>query len=175
MSARVTSLHRGELYPTPSPLRELRQERGWTLQQLADALYQRCSEQGQPVGINADTVGRWERGKSTPSARYQRHLCALFGVPPERFGFAAPCHPIVPDAPERARRPVLSLETDACRICFQEAGLTIESATFPFPPLHLSHEDTEALLEALTIWKYGQQGAARLQRQAHAQGDRRSG
>lgn len=59
--------------------RELRQERGLTQQDVADALCRlaRVHEQ-RGVGVNADMVSKWERGEKQPSAIYGRLLALLF-------------------------------------------------------------------------------------------------
>ena len=71
---------------TQSPgniLRKLRLERDWTLQYVADQLYEMCELEERASGINADTVGRWERGTSNPSQRYLKKLDKLFEMPIE--------------------------------------------------------------------------------------------
>lgn len=62
-------------------LRQLREERGWTQQEVADQLgrlaWLRLRER---VGVNADMVAKWERGEKRPSKRYRELFCLLFGV-----------------------------------------------------------------------------------------------
>ncbi len=50
-------------------IRQLRQERGWTQQDLADRL-----------GTHVMTVSRWEQGQVRPIWRYRRRLAELFGM-----------------------------------------------------------------------------------------------
>ncbi len=39
------------------------------------------------VGVNADMVGKWERGEKRPSKLYRDLLCRLYGTTPEELGF----------------------------------------------------------------------------------------
>jgi transcriptional regulator with XRE-family HTH domain len=71
-------------------LRRQRVVRGWTLQDVADKLYDLCLQDGgnrRTWGINADTVGRWERGKSHPHDIYRAKLRILFNASDEELGF----------------------------------------------------------------------------------------
>src|SRR5437763_15652837 len=71
----------------------LRHERllhGWTLQEVADKLYELCRQEKRKSGISYDTVGRWERGESTPSPHYQRKLCKIFRKSAIDLGFVNP-------------------------------------------------------------------------------------
>ena len=67
---------------TVSPLRRERELRGWSQQDVADAI-------GAPA---ASYVSRWERGTVLPSPYYQRRLCELFERDAEQLGLldAAP-------------------------------------------------------------------------------------
>jgi transcriptional regulator with XRE-family HTH domain len=67
-------------------LRHQRESQNLTLQNVADKLYEMCSQEGRESGINADTVGRWERGISKPEAHYRAKLCLLFGKSAEELG-----------------------------------------------------------------------------------------
>jgi transcriptional regulator with XRE-family HTH domain len=70
-------------------LRELRQEAGWTQQQLADKLAHLAWAHGQGhAAVNADMVAKWERGVKGISPRYRALLCQLFGVTADQLGFA---------------------------------------------------------------------------------------
>src|SRR2546423_57931 len=71
-----------EKKPKPRPntqLRHQRELRNFTLQDVADQLYDMCVNEHRKSGISADTVGRWERGISQPEAHYRAKLCKLFG------------------------------------------------------------------------------------------------
>lgn len=69
-------------------LRQLREERGWTQQAVADQLARVAwLRNHERVGVNADMVAKWERGSKTPSARYRDLLCLLHGVTAEYLGF----------------------------------------------------------------------------------------
>jgi DNA-binding transcriptional regulator YiaG len=45
---------------------------------------------GVRVGINADMVGKWERGEKRPSKLYRRLLCLLYQATEEALGFRSP-------------------------------------------------------------------------------------
>jgi DNA-binding transcriptional regulator YiaG len=47
---------------------------------------------GVRVGVNADMVGKWERGEKRPSKLYRRLLCLLYQATDEQLGFR---HPLV--------------------------------------------------------------------------------
>src|SRR5688572_19091967 len=42
------------------------------------------------VGVNADMVGKWERGEKRPSKLYRRLLCLLFQATEEELGLRDP-------------------------------------------------------------------------------------
>ena len=67
-------------------LRRQREIRNFTLQEVADKLYEMCVKEGRECGISADTVGRWERGISQPEAHYRAKLCELFGKSTTELG-----------------------------------------------------------------------------------------
>lgn len=78
-----------EKKPKPKPntlLRRQRELRNFTLQDVADKLYEMCIKEGRESGISADTVGRWERGVSQPEAHYRAKLCELFGKSTTELG-----------------------------------------------------------------------------------------
>lgn len=74
-------------------LRYYRISKSWTLQDVADKLYELSQQdEGGPrkrySGINADTVGRWERGVSRPSDIYRAKLRILFNASDEELGLS---------------------------------------------------------------------------------------
>jgi tetratricopeptide (TPR) repeat protein/transcriptional regulator with XRE-family HTH domain len=74
-------------------LRRERESRGWTLEEVADALDQLCQEQPQARRrgmINDSMISRWERGIHPPSSFHQRKLCQLFEKSAEELGFLDP-------------------------------------------------------------------------------------
>lgn len=74
-----------------SPLKYQRLLRGWSQQDVANALYQMCQAEGRAgVGINSDQVSRWENGHTLPSPLYRKHLCTLYGLTAEKLGLLAP-------------------------------------------------------------------------------------
>jgi transcriptional regulator with XRE-family HTH domain len=60
----------------PHLLRQERQQRCWSQQQVADA-----------IGTTPLSVGRWERGVTSPSLHFRQALCTLFGKTPQELGF----------------------------------------------------------------------------------------
>jgi len=54
---------------TKQTIRQLRQARGWTQEQLA-----------RRVGVTQSGVSTWERGRGTPWPKLQQRLADLFGV-----------------------------------------------------------------------------------------------
>ena len=65
----------------PVGLRVLRESRGLTQQELAEAVAQLAwSENQRAVGLNADMISKWERGLKLPSRMYVRLLSAFFGL-----------------------------------------------------------------------------------------------
>lgn len=67
-------------------LRRQRQQRGWSLQRVADEIRRLCERDGRHVGITAHMVGTWERGNKRPSPLYREKLCQLYGVCAENLG-----------------------------------------------------------------------------------------
>src|SRR5437764_2452818 len=57
-------------------LRRARYLKGWTQSDLAEA-----------VGTDFETVSRWERGTTMPSAYFREHLCRVLEQTPEELGF----------------------------------------------------------------------------------------
>ena len=73
--------------PQPNTLlRRQREIRNFTLQDVADKLYEMCVKEDRESGISGDTVGRWERGISQPEAHYRAKLCELFGKSTTELG-----------------------------------------------------------------------------------------
>ena len=68
-------------------LRGLREERGWTQQEVADQISRLAwLRRHEHVGVNPDMVAKWERGEKRPSPRYWDLLCPLFGVDAQVLG-----------------------------------------------------------------------------------------
>jgi tetratricopeptide (TPR) repeat protein len=67
-------------------LRRQRQQRGWSLQRVADEIRLLCERDGRRVGITAHMVGTWERGNKKPSPLYREKLCVLYSECAERLG-----------------------------------------------------------------------------------------
>lgn len=70
-----------------SRLRQAREDRGWTQQDVADQLGRLAwLRNRERVAVNSDMVAKWERGAKNPSTRYRDLLCLLFGATPEYLG-----------------------------------------------------------------------------------------
>src|SRR5690349_11693925 len=69
-------------------LRRVRHLKGWTQSDLAEA-----------VGTDFETVSRWERGITMPSAYFREHLCRALQKTPEELGFVQSLdEPLVPSS-----------------------------------------------------------------------------
>ena len=67
--------------PTQRPtktLRELREAQGWTQGELAERL-----------GVDAGTVGKWERGRTRPRLGYLLSMARLFEVGIDEIAFGS--------------------------------------------------------------------------------------
>src|SRR5947207_1447376 len=60
--------------PFPERLRYERERRGWSLADLA-----------AKIGVNTNTIGRWERGESLPRSYPLSRLATLFGMSTEEL------------------------------------------------------------------------------------------
>lgn len=75
-------------------LRALREERGWTQQDVADRVSRLAwVHRRERVGVNADMVAKWERGDKRPSPRYRDLLYLLFGTDAQSLGIGGAVHP----------------------------------------------------------------------------------
>ncbi|MGH3779431.1 MAG: helix-turn-helix domain-containing protein [Pseudonocardiaceae bacterium] len=100
-------------------LRELRDELGWTQQQLADKLaYVAWTHSQVHAAVNADMVAKWERGAKGISPRYRALLCQLFGVTADQLGFA-PAPSAAPSRPMRDAESLVSMLDDAASLLDQ--------------------------------------------------------
>ncbi len=79
--------------------RALRQERGLTQQDVAEALCRLAQvHEHRGVGVNADMVSKWERGEKKPSPIYRRLLGLLFDTAPALGSSGAPVAAAEPGA-----------------------------------------------------------------------------
>ena len=70
----------------PGGLRGLRESRGLTQQELAEAVGRLAWAQNERgVGVNADMISKWERGVKWPSRMYVRLLSDFFGLAVPEF------------------------------------------------------------------------------------------
>jgi tetratricopeptide (TPR) repeat protein len=75
-------------YVPNDQLREHRLRRGLTLEAAAEALARVIRQQtGKGVGINAEMIGKYERGERRPRPLYQRAFVLLYGASHEQLGF----------------------------------------------------------------------------------------
>jgi len=82
-------------------LRALREERGWTQQDVADQIARLAwLRHRERVGINADMVAKWERGEKRPSPRYRDLLCLLYGADAQTLGIGGAGRPALGVRPE---------------------------------------------------------------------------
>ena len=87
--------HTGVSNPLPpgfcapcSPLAYQRLLRGWSQQDVVDALSRLCQAAGLGgIGLNVVMVCRWEKGKHLPSPFYRKQLCVLYGLTAAELGF----------------------------------------------------------------------------------------
>ncbi|WP_047222827.1 MULTISPECIES: helix-turn-helix transcriptional regulator [Protofrankia] len=69
-------------------LRNCREERGWSQEQLAMELRGfAVSREGREAGVTGNMICKWEKGDKKPSLRYQRLLGALFQRTSGELGF----------------------------------------------------------------------------------------
>jgi DNA-binding transcriptional regulator YiaG/tetratricopeptide (TPR) repeat protein len=72
-------------------LHEHRTRLGLTQEAVAEELARLAwVHYGMRVGVNADMVGKWERGEKRPSKLYRRLLCLLYQATEEDLGLRAP-------------------------------------------------------------------------------------
>lgn len=75
--------------PRPK-LRALREERGWTQQDVADQVARMAwLREHKGAGVNADMVAKWERGDKRPNPRYRELLGQVFNTDPTNSDSAA--------------------------------------------------------------------------------------
>jgi len=83
-------------------LRTLREERGWTQQDVADQVSRLAwLRRRKHVGVNADMVSKWERGEKRPDPSYRELLCLLFATDAHSLGIGGPA-PAEASAPAEA-------------------------------------------------------------------------
>src|ERR1700730_15667215 len=94
-------------------LRWERQRRGWSQDDVVDHLQEAAAGRGDPeLGVDRNTVSRWERGISRPTPRYVQLLSEVFTLRPEDLGLilAPPPPAPVPQTPVgRPEEPVSKL------------------------------------------------------------------
>ena len=77
--------------PGQNRLRECRLRYGLTQQEVADEVTRLAWERDRRVvGVDAESVSRWERGERRPRKYYRQLLCLLFGTTEPELGFRRP-------------------------------------------------------------------------------------
>ncbi|HEY4036077.1 MAG TPA: LamG-like jellyroll fold domain-containing protein [Ktedonobacteraceae bacterium] len=101
-------------------LRAERIKRGWTQARVAEA-----------VGVDARTVGRWERGKALPYPYFREQLCLLFGKTAQQLGLlSADRNTTFEDiASFGARSPAPAIPMQASFLADPSIPQSLESAT----------------------------------------------
>ncbi len=97
-----------------SPLRQQRLLKGWTLERLANEIYELCLNDpraGSRGDINAQMISKWETGKYPPSLYYQEKLSVLYGKSIQKLGFVEEQDTSTPSttAPTSSTSPTLIL------------------------------------------------------------------
>jgi tetratricopeptide (TPR) repeat protein/transcriptional regulator with XRE-family HTH domain len=89
--------------PAENRLRECRLRYGLTQQEVADEITRLAWERDRRVvGVDAESVSRWERGERRPRKYYRQLLCLLFGTTEPELGFRRPL-PLEAAAPPGAK------------------------------------------------------------------------
>jgi len=116
-----------------------RQRHCWTQNDVADALYARCTEAEVATHgvVNAKMVSTWERGRHRPSLFWQRKLCDLFGKTAAQLG-------LLPEVP--VTMPTV-LTTDRHQVAVVDGCLTIH--TQPDAAIRFSRSGTTTVLRLL--------------------------
>lgn len=71
-----------------SNLRQAREQRHWTKDDVAASLINLAHELSEPPPlIDVNLVGKWERGDRNPGKYYAPRLCVIFDASPEALGF----------------------------------------------------------------------------------------
>ena len=79
-----------------SRLKYQRLLRGWSLKDVAREVYVLCARNGHSgVGVNQQTVSRWECGTQVPSPIYRKHLCLLYCLDAAELGLISPLEVLV--------------------------------------------------------------------------------
>jgi transcriptional regulator with XRE-family HTH domain/tetratricopeptide (TPR) repeat protein len=149
-------------------LRWERQRRGWSQDDVVDHLQDAAASRGDPeLGVDRNTVSRWERGISRPTPRYVQLLSEVFTLRPEDLGLIlappppGPPSPVSPTPTHHPDDPVSKLSPEVDRRTFLRhaagiaglaaipAGLEVIPGGLPIPPNVVQGEPWERLIHAL--------------------------
>jgi len=114
-------------------LRALREERGWTQQEVADQISRLAwLRRREHVGVNADMVAKWERGEKRPSPRYRELLSLLFGADTQTLGLGPAAHPATEGRPEAQDSSLIAMLGGAASLLdqFGAAGAILQPRMF---------------------------------------------
>lgn len=97
-------------------LRQLRVDRGWSLDDVVEQLHRLAREAGEPVpGVDRQALSRWERGAHRPRPYYVRLLSRLYQASPASLGLVDPsvarCTPSRSAAPAGLRNVACEYQT----------------------------------------------------------------
>ncbi|MGH7867440.1 MAG: helix-turn-helix transcriptional regulator [Candidatus Dormibacteraceae bacterium] len=77
-------------FPLNQKLREARARRGWTQEEVVEALYKAAEAEGYPeLKIDSNMISRWECGKQQPQAHHAFLLAKIYGKSVEQMGFVS--------------------------------------------------------------------------------------
>jgi transcriptional regulator with XRE-family HTH domain len=126
-------------------LRRARDARGWSQREAADQLQRLMTSYGETqVGVDENTIGRWERGVRRPDPRYRRYLCQLYGKQAGELGFVDDLEPAPGESllPSREDDPPIlydlwSSVMDVARRTFLRQAAVVAGAVAVSRPLEL--------------------------------------
>jgi transcriptional regulator with XRE-family HTH domain len=114
-------------------LREFREARGWTQQDVADQIARLAwVRRRERVGVNPDMVAKWERGEKRPSPRYRDLLCLLFGTDAADLGIGQALQVAPQVSPEPAEGSLIATLAGAASLVDQlgAAGAILQPRMF---------------------------------------------
>ena len=114
-------------------LREFREARGWTQQDVAEQIARLAwLRQHEHVGVNPDMVAKWERGEKRPSPRYRDLLCLLFGTDADSLGIGQVLQVAPQVSPEPAEGSLIATLAGAASLVDQlgAAGAILQPRMF---------------------------------------------
>jgi transcriptional regulator with XRE-family HTH domain len=114
-------------------LREFREARGWTQQDVAEQIARLAwLRRREHVGVNPDMVAKWERGEKRPSPRYRDLLCLLYGTDAGSLGIGQALQVAAQISPEPAEGSLIATLAGAASLVDQlgAAGAILQPRMF---------------------------------------------